>query len=111
MSGDNEYLNGLIFKHKHEKAPDYVIAKVSIKRLELIESLQAREGEWINLDLKESQAGKLHAPIDNWKPNSEGGNAARTQRQERSGPRKDEFTDNGRQSAPATPFIDDDIPF
>lgn len=109
MSADNEYLNGLIFKHKHEKAPDYVIAKVSIKRLELIESLQARDGEWINLELKESQGGKLHAPIDNWKPNSDGGGA------KRSGPRRDEFSDNGRQPAPAktaddVPF-DDDIPF
>lgn len=96
MANENTYLNGLIIKAPNENAPDYVKAKISIKREELIASLQAMTGDWINLDVKVAQSGKWHAPVDNWKPNGERQAAPARQ-------------------APAEPddlqFQDDDIPF
>lgn len=51
---DTQYINGLIVKAPHERAPDYVKAKLSIKRAELIAWLQGQDGEWINADVKVS---------------------------------------------------------
>lgn len=98
MSNDTKFIDGLIFKSPNEKAPDYVIAKISIKRAELIAWLQAQTGDWINADLKESQQGKLYAAVDTWKPNA---GASSSQ----SAPKRE---------APLTAsedFADDDIPF
>ena len=78
MSNDNKFIDGLIFKAPNENAPDYVIAKISIKRAELIAWLQAQTGDWINADLKESQQGKLYAAVDTWKPQEGGQSRART---------------------------------
>ena len=68
MAKDNEFINGLIVKAPHENAPDYVKAKVSIKREELIGWLNTRNDDWINADIKVSQTGKWYASVDNWKP-------------------------------------------
>lgn len=101
MSNETEFLNGLIVKGPNENAPEYVKAKISIKREELIATLQAKSGEWINLDVKVAQSGKWYAAVDNWKPNGAGERAAsRPQRDER------------QQPAPVRDdFADDDIPF
>lgn len=94
---DNEFINGLIVKAPNDNAPEYVKAKVSIKREELIAWLQTKDSEWVNADIKVSQTGKWYVSVDNWKPNG--------QRQEPSKPA---------QAKPAnfddSPF-DDDIPF
>lgn len=68
MSDDIVFIDGLIFKKPKDGTPDFVKAKLSIKREELIAFLQGQEGEWINADLKESRAGKLYCAIDSWKP-------------------------------------------
>jgi hypothetical protein len=68
---DNNFIDGLIVKAPHPNAPDFVKAKLSIKREELIGWLQQQPGEWLNADIKESRAGKWYAAIDNWKPDSE----------------------------------------
>lgn len=102
MAKDNEFINGLIVKAPHDNAPDYVKAKVSIKREELIGWLNTRNDDWINADIKVSQTGKWYAAVDDWKPNQGNGsprnNAPRPQRRE-----------------PERPFdevpLDDDIPF
>lgn len=98
---DIKYIDGLIVKAPNEKAPDYVKAKLSIKRVELIAWLQQQEGEWINADVKVSQNNKWYAAVDTWKPNGQD----KPQRQERapSPPRdRDHVTDG---------FEDSDIPF
>lgn len=77
MSNDTEFVSGLIVKAPNEKAPEYVKARLSIKREELIAWLQTKTGEWVNADVKVSQGGKWYAAVDNWKP-KEGG----AQRQE-----------------------------
>jgi len=102
MAKDNEFINGLIVKAPHDNAPDYVKAKVSIKREELIGWLNTRNDDWINADIKVSQSGKWYAAVDDWKPNQGNGtprnNAPRPQRRDESA----KFDD--------APF-DDSIPF
>lgn len=99
MANEAEFINGLIVKAPNDNAPEYVKAKLSIKREELIAWLQAREGEWVNADIKVSQNGKWYAAVDNWKPNQEGGIP-------RSAPA-------ARREAPpmGDDFVDENIPF
>ena len=66
---DIEFISGLSFKAPNDNAPEYVKAKGSIKRADLIAWLGTKEGEWVNFDLKVSNGGKWYAAVDNWKPN------------------------------------------
>lgn len=91
---DIKFIDGLIVKAPHEKAPDFVKARLSIKREEMIAWLQAQEGEWVNADIKESKAGKWYAAVDEWKPEQRGG-APQAQTEKPA----------------AAPLPDDDIPF
>lgn len=70
---DTKFINGLIVKAPNERAPEYVKARLSIKREELIAWLQTEQGEWINADIKVSQGGKWYAAVDDWKPNGGSG--------------------------------------
>lgn len=65
------YIKGLFTKKPHQNAPEFIKAKISIKREDMIKSLQEMEGEWINLDLKEGKNGDYYTQIDTWKPNSQ----------------------------------------
>jgi|GEM_PF-782677 len=71
-----EFIDGLIIKRPGENAPDFVKAKLSIKRAELITWLNGKNDEWINADLKVSKAGKLYFQVDNWKKDKEAREAA-----------------------------------
>ena len=96
MANENEFINGLIVKAPNDNAPEYVKAKLSIKREELIAWLQTKGGEWINADIKVSQTGKWYVSVDNWKPSG--------QRQEPRKPAQARPSNNAAQ-------LDDDIPF
>lgn len=98
MSNESQFIGGLIVKPPHEKAPDYVKAKLSIKREELAEWLGQQDGDWINAEVKESKGGKWYVAVDSWKP--EGGKPQ--QRDSRPAPQR---------QAPAQDFADDDIPW
>ena len=98
MSNDIEFVDGLIIKAPHEKAPDFVKCSISIKRADLGNWLRGKDDEWINLQVKESKAGKWYAQVDNWKPS-----------QEASGSQPDNFKDAPKQVDEFVP--DDDIPF
>lgn len=66
-----KYLRGLIVKKPSEKAPDFVLASVAIKRQELIETLQAMDDEWINGSINKwdkDGEDKVYFKIDEWKP-------------------------------------------
>ena len=102
MSNEVEFIDGLIVKAPNERAPEYVKAKLSIKREQLIAWLEGREGEWINADVKVSQAGKWYAAVDSWKPEPKDGQS-RTERQKQSAPAPS--------APPANDFADDDIPW
>lgn len=100
MSTENKFINGLIVKAPNENAPEYVKAKLSIKREELIAWLQSESGDWINADIKVSQGGKWYAAVDTWKPN-EGGSRGGAPQRERP----------AKATEAAGDFPDDDIPF
>lgn len=99
MSKEIEFVNGLNFKAPKDGAPEYVKAKGSIKRADLIAWLSAKDGEWVNFDLKVSNGGKWYAAVDNWKPdpNKQADNAGKAA--------------NLARDSKSTPFPEDDIPF
>ena len=73
MAGDTDkFPNGLIIKHPHENAPDFVRAKLHIVRKDLIEWLNSRKDDWINCDVKLSKSNKLYIQVDDWKPSKTG---------------------------------------
>lgn len=103
---DIQYINGLIVKAPNEKAPEYVKAKLSIKRAELIEWLQGQSGDWINADVKVSQGGKWYCAVDTWKPDSAKSGQSERPRQE---PRPAQHADASYGNGPAPGFTDDEI--
>ena len=68
MAEEIEFPKGLMVKKPRDNAPDFVKASISIKVEELIEWLSGRDGEWVNLDVKESKGGKWYAAVNTFKP-------------------------------------------
>ena len=68
MEKDIEFPKGLIVKAPRDGAPDFVKASISIKVEELVEWLSGRDGEWVNLDVKEAKSGKWYASVNTFKP-------------------------------------------
>ena len=101
----SKLIKGLFFKDPHENAPDFVMAKGSIKIADMRAWLDQQDGEWVNFDLKRSREGKPYAQIDDWKPdgNRGGGHGGQrpTQRPARAtdAPKDDDFGDE-------IPFLD-----
>jgi hypothetical protein len=105
MSDTPEFVDGLIIKAPHEKAPDFVKAAISIKRSELITWLSTRTEDWINLDVKESKKGPWYASVNDWKPSKQ--DVTAQQNQPSSGSNQGQQT-----AAPANQLDDDfDVPF
>lgn len=102
---EKKFIGGLLVKAPNQGAPSYVIAKLSIKREELIAWLQTEHGEWINADIKTSQGGKWYASVDDWKPNQAKGQSV--------GNKGHEYTPEiiRDQSHSSEAFVDDDLPF
>ena len=71
MSDDIEFVDGLLVKPPHAKAPSFVKASIAIKVEDLgkwlREKYKAGE-EWVNLDIKESKNGRWYASVSNFKP-------------------------------------------
>ena len=76
---DKEFVDGLICKAPNEKAPEWVKCTLSIKRKELGNWLRGKTEEWINVDVKVSQKGIWYCEVNNWKPKSADGVAAKAQ--------------------------------
>ena len=68
MPDDAIFPKGLVIKNPHEKAPDFVRAKLHIIKDELIPWLNEQEDDWINCDVKLSRNGRLYIQVDTWKP-------------------------------------------
>ena len=99
---DIEFVNGLLVKAPHEKAPDFVKANISIKVEELKSWLEEREEEWINIDVKESKGGKWYAAVSTFKP-KEGKEEAKKPAQK--------AQERSAQGAGRVQDMEDDIPF
>ena len=69
MTEEVEFISGFFAKAPRENAPDFVKAKVSLRRRDVLEWLAARQDDWINIDLKEASSGKWYASVDNWQTN------------------------------------------
>jgi hypothetical protein len=78
---DKKFIDGLLVKAPNDNAPEYVKARLSIKRLELLTWLSNQDGEWINADIKVGQSGKWYCSVDDWKPNGASGAHGGTQPQ------------------------------
>lgn len=65
-----KFVNGLILKAPRDGAPDFVKGSISIRVEELMTFLAKQKTEWVNLDIKESKAGKWYAQVNDWKPES-----------------------------------------
>ena len=66
-----EFVDGLIVKAPHENAPSFVKASISIKVEDLGKWLRGKYkagDEWVNIDVKESKAGKWYAAVSTFKP-------------------------------------------
>lgn len=105
---DIEFIDGLNAKAPNQGAPEYVKAKLSIKREALMAWLQQRDGEWINAEIKEAKSGKWYVAVDAWKPNSDQQSGQREQRQERQQSRPADASYGARATGG---FEDDEIPF
>jgi hypothetical protein len=71
MNNEKIFAQGMIVKDRGN-APEWMIAKVSIKVEEFIQTLQQNsDNGWVNIQLKVSQGGKSYAEIDTWKPNQD----------------------------------------
>lgn len=67
-----DYITGFFCKKPSEKAPQFIKAKVSIKKTDFINWLHTQETEWVNIDVLESQKGEFYGKVDDWKPNTQG---------------------------------------
>ena len=75
MSNDVEFVDGLIVKPPHERAPDFVKASISIKVADLGMWLREKHKageEWVNIDVKVSKGGKWYAAVSKFKPKAKG---------------------------------------
>ncbi len=63
---DKEFVDGMMFKAPKAGAPDFVKGSISIKRVNLIAWLSGKTDDWVNLQVKQSRAGKLYIEVDNW---------------------------------------------
>jgi hypothetical protein len=65
---NNNFIDGLFAKPPHENAPDFVKARLSMKREELLNWLSQKSDEWINIDMKVSKTGKWYCQVNDYKP-------------------------------------------
>lgn len=107
MSNDIEFVNGLIVKAPHEKAPDFVKASISIKVEEL--GLWLREKhkageEWVNIDVLVSKAGNWYTKVNTYKPEKK-------EYSENDKARGQEIRQENRARSKDVTDIDNDLPF
>ena len=60
---------GFIIKKPHPNAPDWVIASLSCKTEEAIETLKQNDKNgWSNYQILNSKEGKYYIKLDEWEP-------------------------------------------
>lgn len=72
---EKQFIDGISAKAPHDKAPDFIKARVSIKLSDFAQYLRdlkkaEPDVEWLNFDVKEAKSGKWYAERDTWKPDT-----------------------------------------
>lgn len=65
---DKIFAKGIIYKEPSDKAPDFVIGGLSIKKSEFMPFLEEQDGDWVNLKINLGKNGKPYLELDLWKP-------------------------------------------
>ena len=68
---ENNLVKGMWFNRPSEKAPDFIIADISISVDSFIEWLKEQEKTekgYVRITGKRSKAGKYYAELNTWKP-------------------------------------------
>lgn len=102
MADNIEFVNGLIVKAPHQNAPGFVKSSISIKVADLKAWLDTRDEEWVNIDVKESRAGKWFAAVSTYKPKGA---------EEKPQSKQQENKRNAQGGSRSLGDMDDDIPF
>lgn len=65
---EKQFVDGLWVKEKNENVPEWIKMRLLANRIQLIDWLQSQTEKWIEIDIKESKAGKLYCAVNTWKP-------------------------------------------
>lgn len=79
MDNETIFVDGMIFKSKHENAPDFVLGSIAIKVDDLTAFLakHRKEDGWVNIDFlrgkpkNEGEKGKPYFKLNTWKPSTD----------------------------------------
>jgi hypothetical protein len=97
------FADGFSFK-RNEKAPDFVVGRLSMKVDEAVAFIRQHEkGGWVNLNIKTARSGNHYVELDTYEPTTQSG--MKPQSEKPSAPK---------QKAPATEVTDEDggeLPF
>jgi len=97
---DMKFVDGMFVKAPHANAPDFVKASISLKVVEVLAWLNQQQGEWVNLDVKESREGKWYASVSTFEPkkpserNNNQGQDDGSPESHQGNPPKDDFLDD-----------------
>tara|TARA_R110000796_G_scaffold36896_2_gene93553 strand:+ start:743 stop:1012 length:270 start_codon:yes stop_codon:yes gene_type:complete len=69
---EKTFPEGINVKRPNEGAPDFVKAKIWIRRTEFIKWLASQSEDSVNLDLLASKGNKLYFSVDDWVPTGKG---------------------------------------
>lgn len=61
--GDKQFVDGMRVS-RPERAPEWVIVKLGIKRDDMLAWLEAQPGEWVNVEILRSRGGALYAAVE-----------------------------------------------
>lgn len=75
MADQRNFADGFSFK-RAEKAPDFVIGRMSIKIDDAIKFMKDNsKNGWVNLQVKQARSGNYYVELDNYEPKVNGAGA------------------------------------
>lgn len=75
MNNENKiFADGVMFKPPHEKAPDFIIGKLSVKLPNFTDfaNKHVNERGWVNMEIKKNKDGKYYVELDTYQPKPRG---------------------------------------
>lgn len=72
MEKEKVFADGFLFK-RNEKAPDFVVGRLSVKVDEAIAFLRKHDKSgWVNMDVKTARSGNFYVELDTFEPKGKG---------------------------------------